>query len=102
MAELGSTGDPKALIPGGPARVQQTVEGFIRYGDALVMAGEGLKSIDSGGWTGVAGDAFHECFDGEPDRWIGCGQAFLDAAGALAGHAEALSWAQGQAAEAIA
>jgi hypothetical protein len=66
------------------------------------MAGEGLKSIDSGGWTGVAGDAFHECFDGEPDRWIGCGQAFLDAAGALAGHAETLSWAQGQAAEAIA
>jgi hypothetical protein len=27
MAELGSTGDPKALIPGEPARVQQTVEG---------------------------------------------------------------------------
>lgn len=102
MAELGSTGDPKALIPGEPARVQQTVEGFIRYGDALVMAGEGLKSIDAGGWTGAAGDAFHEYFDGEPDRWIGCGQAFLDAAGALAGHAEALTWAQGQAAEAIA
>lgn len=40
MAEFNTTTDPKVLIPGEPAQVQQTIDGFVRYGDDLVMAVE--------------------------------------------------------------
>ena len=68
MAELGSTSDPKALIPGEPEQVMQTVAGFQRYGDALITAGNGLRCITTDGWQGEASDAFRSWFDGEPER----------------------------------
>ncbi len=102
MAELGNTADPKALVPGEPEQVMQTVQGFRRYGHALITAGNGLRSITTDGWEGEAGDAFRRWFDGEPERWLRCGDAFHDAAGVLDRFSYTLSWAQRQAAEAIA
>lgn len=101
VAELGSTTDPKALIPGKPAQVFETVQSFRRYGDALTMAGDGLATISTDGWEGEAGDSFRAVFDGEPARWIKCGDAFHAAATALDRYTSTLEWAQRQAAEAI-
>ncbi|MEV4731932.1 putative T7SS-secreted protein [Saccharopolyspora sp. NPDC049426] len=101
-AELGSTDDPKALIPGDTAAVRATSEAMRRYGDSLAEAGDGLKRIDSSeGWQGEAAEQFRAAFDGEPTKWITAGDSFHHAAGALENYSQTLTWAQSQAAEAI-
>lgn len=101
MAELGQSSNPKDLVPGEPAAVRSTIASFNKFGAALVRAGDGLKRLDTSDWKGDAADAFHEAFDGEPTRWIQCGDAFQSAAEALTAYVEVLEWAQSQAAEAI-
>jgi hypothetical protein len=101
VAELGQTTDPKQLVPGDPEALRGTASSFGAYGDLLAQVGDGLKDIDDGGWTGPAGDAFRAAFDGEPSRWITCGDCFLDAKDAVNTYAGTLSWAQGEASVAI-
>lgn len=102
MAELGQTTDPKALIPGDAATISRTQAALQAYGDLLHMAGEGLKRIDTtDGWSGDAADAFRKVFHGQPGKWLDAGDAFHDAAAALGSYLPTLTWAQGQAAEAI-
>ncbi|MCX4748851.1 hypothetical protein OG455_25610 [Kitasatospora sp. NBC_01287] len=101
-AELGSTNDPKALIPGEPAAIYQTETELRAYGDSLHQAGAGLQRIDTAdGWRGKAGDAFRHAFHGQPTKWLQAGDAFHSAADALNGYVSTLEWAQGQAATAI-
>lgn len=101
-AELGSTTDPKALVPGSPDGVHATSVSMTAYGDALHEAGDGLKRIDSTeGWDGPAAENFRSAFDGEPGKWLDAGDCFHHAAGALDQYCNTLTWAQGQAAEAI-
>lgn len=102
MAELGETGDPRALIPGDPEILRTSAGTMSRFGDSLVDAGTGLRRIDDGGWRGGAAEAFHSSFDGQPEKWVGCGDSFHAASGALSDYADTLEWAQGQGREAIA
>lgn len=101
-AELGDTHDPTELVPGDPAAVQHTADDLDALGGVLTAAGEGLRRIDSGGWSGAAAERFHEVFRPEPGRWIGAGDALIVAGAALADYVGTLSWAQTQAGEAIA
>jgi uncharacterized protein YukE len=103
VATLAGTSDPKELVPGSPEKVLETARRFTSYAEALILAGGGLKKINTeDGWKGKAADTFRDTFDGEPKRWITCGHAFEDAAQALTAYAETLRWAQGQAKEAVA
>ncbi|WP_103352183.1 putative T7SS-secreted protein [Amycolatopsis sp. CA-128772] len=100
--ELGETSDPRELVPGDAGSVTSTLNAMRAYGDALHEAGEGLGKIDTTeGWTGAAGDAFRDAFDGQPGKWLEAGDCFHHAATALEAYASTLTWAQGQAAEAI-
>ncbi|GGI76798.1 hypothetical protein GCM10011581_12390 [Saccharopolyspora subtropica] len=100
--ELGTTNDPKALVPGDPDAVRATSAAMISYGDALHEAGDGLKRINTAeGWDGQAADQFRDAFDGEPTRWLEAGDAFHHAAGALDHYSGTLTWAQNEAASAI-
>jgi len=101
MAELGETADPRALVPGDPAVIGETVSRLRQYGRLLSEAGEGLRRIDDGGWTGQAADAFRDFFDGHPGEWIRSGDAFTSAADALEPYQRVLEWGQQQAAEAV-
>lgn len=101
MAELGETADPRALVPGDPAVIGETVSRLRQYGRLLSEAGEGLRRIDDGGWTGQAADAFRDFFDGHPGEWIRSGDAFTAAADALEPYQRVLEWGQQQAAEAV-
>lgn len=99
---LGETTEPKELVPGNPGAVTATLTAMRRYGDALHQAGNGLKRIDTtDGWSGKAGDAFRQVFQGQPGKWSEAGDCFHNAAKALEGYTSTLSWAQGQAADAI-
>ncbi|WP_280725185.1 putative T7SS-secreted protein [Kitasatospora sp. MAA4] len=102
MTDLGKTNDPKALVPGDPATISHTQASLQAYGDLLHLAGAGLQRIDtSDGWSGDAADAFRKVFHGQPTKWLQAGDAFHDAAGALNTYVSVLSWAQGQATDAI-
>ena len=101
-AELGSSRDPRELIPGDLEGVLGTASSMASYGDVLREAGEGLRRIDSAeGWSGEAAEQFRSVFDGEPTRWLEACDCLHDAAEALERYADALTWSQGQAAEAI-
>ncbi|MFH9868994.1 putative T7SS-secreted protein [Streptomyces lydicus] len=101
-ANLGETTDPKELIPGVPDSVKVLLQAIRTRGDALHKAGSGLKRIDTAdGWTGKAGDAFREKFQGQPSKWLEAGDCFHDAANALERYCHTLTWAQGQASDAI-
>ncbi|MFR9728112.1 putative T7SS-secreted protein [Saccharopolyspora sp. MS10] len=102
MTELGSTTDPRALIPGYADAVTSTAAAMRSYAESLHEAGAGLKRIDTTeGWEGEAADGFRSAFDGEPTKWLQAGDAFHHAAEALEQHSTTLAWAQQQAIEAI-
>ncbi|WP_304512141.1 putative T7SS-secreted protein [Amycolatopsis sp. GM8] len=101
MAELGDTTDPKQLVPGEPGEIRKSIAHLVVCGNKMVQTGDGLKTLDTGGWTGGAADAYHERFDTEPGRWTIAGDAFHAAAQAIEGYTATLEWAQGQAREAI-
>jgi hypothetical protein len=102
MAELGQTGDPKALVPGDPGSIHKMQVALTAYGDVLHEAGAGLARIGTtDGWSGQAADQFREKFHGQPGKWTEAGQAFHSAADALVTYADKLTWAQQQAADAI-
>ncbi|MBA8823777.1 hypothetical protein FHX42_001106 [Saccharopolyspora lacisalsi] len=100
--ELGSTQDPRALVPGDPQVIQHTADRLRHYGEVLVDAGQGLKRIDDGGWQGQAAEAFHDFFDGHPKEWLRSGDGFLAAAEAVQAYQPVMEWAQREAGEAIA
>lgn len=101
-AELGTTNDPKALVPGDPYAVRRTAAAMTVYGDELTEAGEGLQRIEStDGWSGEAADQFRSAYHGEPGKWLEAGESFSYAGGALDQYSYTLAWAQGQAARAI-
>ena len=72
-----------------------------RLGAALVGAGDGLRRIDTGDWQGEAADSFRRVFEPVPPQWIGTGEAFLQAADALAEYADVLEGARDDAALAV-
>ncbi|MDD7920035.1 putative T7SS-secreted protein [Actinomycetospora callitridis] len=101
MAELGETADPAALLPGDPAGVRAVQAMMSRLGSALIGAGDGLRRIDTGDWQGEAADSFRRVFDPVPPLWTGTGEAFLEAADALAEYADVLERSRDEAATAV-
>jgi hypothetical protein len=102
MAELGQTDDPRQLVPGNAAAIGATAQALRTRAGALERAGVGLSRIDTtDGWSGPAGDAFRAKFQGQPGSWLQAGDCFLDAADALDSYSSTVTWAQGQAAEAV-
>jgi len=100
-AGLGSTADPRALIPGDPQGCYGLAGELAAYAGALEMAGQNLRRIDDGGWEGAAADAFRRRFHTQPGRWLRAAGAFTTAAQAMETYAATLAWAQGQAEVAI-
>jgi hypothetical protein len=101
MTELGGTSDPRALIPGDPDAVAGRAGVLRDRARQAGEAGDGLRRIDTGSWTGTAAQRFHEKFTYEPGRWFTAADAMQAAAGALDDYVRTLRWAQGQAADAI-
>jgi hypothetical protein len=101
MAELGQTEDPRALVPGDPDAVAENAAALRARAKAAGDAGDGLRSIDTGAWSGAAAERFHEKFSYEPGKWFTAADAMQAGAGSLDDYVGTLRWAQGQAVEAI-
>ncbi|TDD51966.1 putative T7SS-secreted protein [Saccharopolyspora elongata] len=83
---------PQDVIPGDPVTVGEIGEHLTKLGGAFDRAGQGIKSIDSGGWTGQAGDAFRENYlDRAPAEWLAAADAFSDAGKAVLDYQKVLA-----------
>ncbi|WP_158890772.1 putative T7SS-secreted protein [Amycolatopsis anabasis] len=100
-AELGQSSDPKALIPGNPEAVFENARVLRARARSATATGEALKRIDTGGWQGQASNKWHDEHQTEVPRWLQGGDSLDAGAAVLEDHAHCLSWAQGQAAEAV-
>lgn len=87
---------------GDPERVWELSGSYDAIGMAFEDIGLGFRAIDLGGWQGAAAEAFQVHFEAQPKRFLVAADAFVTAAAALDGYASALSWAHGQATEAVA
>lgn len=100
-ARLGSTQDPRALVPGNPSKLTADADKLDGHAKTLDGIGDDLGSVRIAGWHGQASDAFWADFSGQKQKWYRGSDSLSAAAGALRDYARALEWAQGQAQEAI-
>ncbi len=100
--ELGQTGSATALIPGSPGEVRATAEAWKAHGVAAARVHDQLATLDDEGtWTGEAYDAYLTRFDRQLLHWSNAGDGLREGAHALFTWADALEWAQEEAARAI-
>ncbi|MDA3630052.1 hypothetical protein OU415_31815 [Saccharopolyspora sp. WRP15-2] len=83
---------PQDVIPGDLPTVNEVGEHLIKLGAGFERAGQGIKSIDSGGWTGQAGDAFRANFlDKAPGEWLKAADAISEAGQAILEYQQVLA-----------
>ncbi|WP_329584818.1 DUF6531 domain-containing protein [Kitasatospora sp. NBC_01250] len=99
--QLGQSEDPKDLVHGDAKALGDTAAHLRKFHDAFQETGSGLQALDSSHWQGQAADAFRAKFEPHPALWLTAADACAAAATALDGFAQTVTWAQGQAKEAI-
>ncbi|GAA3733791.1 putative T7SS-secreted protein [Streptomyces tremellae] len=100
--QLGQTEEANELVHGDPGKIRDGAKHLSDFHTAFDKVSAGMKKIDSSGWKGQGGDAFREKFDLHPAKWAQASAACETAAGALDAYAHTVTWAQGQAKEAVA
>ncbi|MBA2809394.1 hypothetical protein E0500_018820 [Streptomyces sp. KM273126] len=101
-AALGETTDPKELIPGDVEKLGELTTALTNWSDKFDGIGDGLQGLRIPGWTGKASDAFWPTLSTEKTNWYLASDAMSGAAKAVTSYSSMLSWAQQQAATAIA
>ncbi|MGW9080087.1 putative T7SS-secreted protein [Streptomyces kronopolitis] len=99
--QLGETDDPKELIHGDVAKINESAGHLKDFYAAFERVGQGIRKLDAGSWKGKAAEAFHEKFDVHPKQWMRTADACESAWKALDSYAETVSWAQKKARSAI-
>ncbi|MFD0723171.1 putative T7SS-secreted protein [Streptomyces globosus] len=99
--ELGQSDDPKQLVHGSASTLRTTAGHLNDFHAAFTRTGEGLKRLGTGGIKGAAADAFRDSVQEKAPRWFAAAAAFETAASAVGRFADTVTWAQGQAKEAI-
>jgi len=101
MVGLGSTADPRALVPGNPAVVRGLAASFTSRAERAEVAADQLAAVRVPSWSGEAADAFGEVMSAQPRSWRITADALTSAAGSLNEYADVLSAAQADAETAI-
>ncbi|RZS29603.1 hypothetical protein EV193_1196 [Herbihabitans rhizosphaerae] len=102
MAELGQTENPKELIPGEPAEVTAVATALRVDATTMLNVSGGLGQVTIPSWTGDASGQFWGKFSPEKNNWKYGHDELIATAGVVDSQATTLTWAQGQAGEAIA
>ncbi|MBB4908803.1 putative T7SS-secreted protein [Actinophytocola algeriensis] len=101
MAELGTTTDPKELVPGDAAALHAIADKLTTLAGTFADVGAALGAVRMDNWTGNASDMFWEAYAAEKPSWQLGSDAMTSVASTLSAHADTVAWAQGQAQEAI-
>ncbi|NIH77736.1 putative T7SS-secreted protein [Amycolatopsis viridis] len=101
-AELGSTKDPRELIPGSPETIAEHVRTLLDQAEQFDGMGSKLSGFRVPGWQGAASNAFGELIQWLPPQWLKASDSLSTVADGLSAYADTLHWAQRQAGEAIA
>lgn len=101
MAELGSTTDPVALVPGREGSVRADASAMQDRARRLEAAADALGAVRVPGWTGPSSDRFWEVMNAQPRSWRTTADALTAAATQLSSYAGVLAGAQADAAHAI-
>ena len=99
--QLGQTDDPTELIHGDPQQVGDAATRLKAFSTAFGQVATGLAGVDVEHWQGAAADAFRAKYAPQPKRWSDAGTACGESSAALGDYADTLTWAQGQARDAI-
>ena len=99
--QLGQTDDPTQLIHGDPQQVGDAATRLKAFSAAFDQVSTGLAGVNTEHWQGVAADAFRAKYAPQPKRWSDAGTACGESSAALEDYAHTLTWAQGQARDAI-
>lgn len=100
-AALGTTTDPRALVPGDPAAVRADAALLTDQATGVEETADALAAVRVEGWAGDAADAFWGVLDVQPRSWRVTADALTEAASQLTGYADVLTAAQTSAATAI-
>ncbi len=102
MAELGTTTDPVALIPGSYATVHTLAASWRSRSEAATDLRDGLRALDvESAWQGYPYEKYVARADYVESSWVTCGEQLMSGAAALSAYGDALRWAQEEAAHAI-
>ncbi|MFF4020960.1 putative T7SS-secreted protein [Streptomyces sp. NPDC001843] len=99
--ELGSTTDPKELIPGDTGKLATLASTLTSWSKKFDKIGDGLRDVKIPGWRGQASDAFWPTLSKEKTNWYLASDAMSGAADAVTSYSSTLGWAQKQASTAI-
>ncbi|GGR54597.1 MULTISPECIES: putative T7SS-secreted protein [Streptomyces] len=99
--QLGESEEANELVHGSPAKIREAAKHLRDFHGAFDRVGQGLRKVDSSGWRGEGGDAFRRKFGVHPAKWAQAAEACEAAAEALETYADTVTWAQGQAEEAV-
>ncbi|MFF4492107.1 putative T7SS-secreted protein [Streptomyces sp. NPDC001544] len=99
--ELGSTTDPKELIPGDTGKLATLASTLTSWSKKFDKIGDGLRDVKIPGWRGQASDAFWPTLSKEKNNWYLASDAMSGAAAAVTSYSSTLGWAQKQASTAI-
>lgn len=101
MTEVVPGARPAELVPGEPDEVERLAARLTRFAASAGDAGARLGSLESGAWSGEAGQLFREAVGEVPSRLTRAAAAFGTAARALTAYARALREGQAVAARAV-
>lgn len=99
--DLGQTEDKTKLIYGSAEKIRSSAEKLRGFQTSFDSAGEGLKGLDSSRLKGETAEAVRTAVSTQPPKWFTGADACEKAAAALEAFAGTVTWAQGQAQQAI-
>ncbi|GAA3816637.1 WXG100 family type VII secretion target [Cellulomonas soli] len=100
-AELGTTDDPTALVPGSAGDIRGVAQTLRSWATRLADTGDQLRLLRAPTWTGEAADAFWAAFERVPAQWLTAADLLTEAAAALDSHADVITTTQSRAQDAI-
>lgn len=99
--QLGHTEDPKQLVHGDAKRIDAAAKHLRALHSSFDSVHAGLQKVRATDWKGEGADAFTAKFVEHPQGWARAADACEGAAGVLEAYAHTVTWAQGQAREAV-
>ncbi|UQI48243.1 DUF6531 domain-containing protein [Streptomyces sp. HU2014] len=100
--QLGQTEEANELVHGSAKEIRASAGHLKDFHAAFDRVGKGMRALDASHWRGQSAETFRAKFEMHPTQWLHAADACEKAYKALDSYADTVTWAQGQAKEAVA